>query len=198
MVYINRISKTFFLVAFAVFMAAGVIFAEEHLPVEDSERPIYQLKGLPLPFGMWIGGKYAKVQRKPAETLAEAKLRQQIKDMERDAQLEREQKELGYSKMSKGSMALAAGIIATIVLAHWGFEAIGVIVALGGVSMIISGATDIKLADHTGSVVIGAISVFVVILIFFFTHGRGASISKAADKLKSIRKRVKENDSLKH
>ena len=167
-----------------IFLVSILSIASE-LQQPDKEKPLYQKKwgGTVI---AWPMGDVDEVAWPKPESIEEAKLRIEIERLEQDIKDERELKQAGRREMKYGVMALIAGIIIAVILAHYGFELVGGVIALGGVWFIISGAITIKLAGNITMVAIGGGLVLVIVLVGIFTHKKGIKFKPFIRKLKEL------------
>ena len=132
-----------------------------------------------------IGGYYSKVDWPRPESIEDAELRIEIKRLEDSQAQESALRKTGYREMKWGVIALIAGLAAAVILAHYGFELVGICVAGAGIIGIISGAVTIKAADHVTAIAVGAIACAVIGMITFFCHGKGVKFKELWSKFKS-------------
>ncbi len=158
--------------------------AEPELPQPDKGKPLYQKQWGGVVIAWPCGGVDEVAWPKP-ESIEEAKLRIEIDKLEQEQADERALKQAGIREMKYGVIALVVGIVAAVILAHYGFELIGVAIAGFGLVSIVSGAITIKIADHITGIAVGSICFVVVGLIAWFTHGKGMKIKEVYAKFKA-------------
>lgn len=141
----------------------------------DPDKPLYQWKGLRPPGNMWLLGRCYEVEppKVQDESVEAAEMRITIEKMEDEARNEAETRESGHRCMRIGVWCLVFGGITALVLAHYGFELLGLFVAVGGVGSIIYGAVTIKMVEHISGIAIGAVCAFVIGIIVWLWRGKG-------------------------
>lgn len=168
---------------------AGALAADPpgRLPPPDPTRPLYQKRwgGTVI---AWPIGDVDRVAWPRPETLADAKLRIKIQELEGNARVQMQLRQSGRRRFELGITGMVAGVILMVILAHWGFELFGLAIAVIGGGAIIDGAIKLQLAGHLRAVAIGGGILLVLGVIFAFTHGRGIRVKATANALKAVAK----------
>jgi hypothetical protein len=173
-------TRTWIILAILTALATFLALAEE-LPQPDKDRPLYQ-KRWGGPVIAWPCGDVDEVAWPKPESIEEAQLRIEIERLEQNIADERALKQAGQREMKYGVLALVVGIVMAVILAHYGFELIGVAIAGLGLIGIVSGAITIKIADHITGIAVGSVCFVVIGLIAWFTHGKGFFKKKSKPK----------------